>query len=116
MNINVTVLPPKQQLLPNGTAAFEVTIPEIKVRQYLYLPFDEFHRFFNAPEGVEADLLVVAGIVYLVDQLVSRSHFPDNWTRELAVSIPVEKPLLWNEIAGSLADVLQFEPMNGRGH
>jgi 7-cyano-7-deazaguanine synthase in queuosine biosynthesis len=108
MDIHVTVMPSEEQLLPNGTAVFEVTIPEIDVRQYVYLPFDEFHRFFNAPEGVEADLLVVADTVYLVDQLVHRSHFPDNWTRELSLSIPVEDPVLWNEVSASFADVLQF--------
>jgi len=108
MDIHVAVMPSEEQLLPNGTTVFEVTIPEIDVRQYLYLPFDEFHRLFNAPEGVEADLLVVAGTVYLVDQLVARSHFTDNWTRELSLSIPVENPLLWNEVSASFVDVLQF--------
>lgn len=108
MEIHVTVLSPEEQLLPNGTAVFEVAIPELNVRQYLYLPFDEFHRFFNAPEGVEADLLVVAGTVYLVDQLVPRNSFPDNWTRELSLSVPVENPQIWNGISESLADALQF--------
>ena len=108
MDIYVTVMSPREQLLPNGTAVFEVTVPEIDVRQYLYLPFDKFHRFFNAPEGVEADLLVVAGTVYLVDQLIPRSHFPDNWTRELSLSIPVENPQIWNEVSASFADALQF--------
>lgn len=108
MDIHVTVLPPEEQLLPNGTAAFEVTIPELDVRQYLYLPFDEFHRFFNAPEGIEADLLAVAGIVYLVDQLVPRSSFSDNWTRDLSLSIPVANPQLWDSVSEPLADALQF--------
>ena len=108
MDIHVTVLPPEEHVLPNGTAVFEVTIPELDVRQYLYLPFDEFHRFFNAPEGIEADLLVVAGIVYLVDQLVPRSSFPDNWTRGLALSIPVENPQIWGNVSESLADAFQF--------
>lgn len=108
MDIHITILPPEEQLLPNGTAVFEVTIPELDVRQYLYLPFDEFHRFFNAPEGIEADLLVVAGIVYLVDQLVPRSSFSDNWTRDLSLSIPVANPQLWDSVSEPLADALQF--------
>lgn len=108
MEIHVTVLPPEEQLLPNGTAVFQVIIPDLDVRQYLYLPFDEFHRYFNAPEGIEADLLVVAGTVYLVDQLVPRSSFPDNWTRELILSIPVENPQIWDDVSESLADALHF--------
>lgn len=108
MDIHIAMWPPETQLLPNGTAVFEVIIPELEVHQYLYLPFDEFHRYFNAPEGVEADLLVVANTIYLVDQLVPRSHFPDNWTRELSVVIPVENAPLWNEVSALLSDALQF--------
>jgi len=108
MDIHIAMWPPETQLLPNGTAVFEVIIPELEVHQYLYLPFDEFHRYFNAPEGVEADLLVVANTIYLVDQLVPRSYFPDNWTRELSVVIPVENALLWNEVSALLSDALQF--------
>ncbi|WP_420628640.1 Qat anti-phage system QueC-like protein QatC [Candidatus Leptofilum sp.] len=108
MDIQVAILPPGEQLLTNKTAVFEITIPELNVRQYLHLPFDEFHRFFNAPEGIEADLLVVAGIVYVVDQLVSRNYFPDNWTRDLSLAIPVQDPTLWGSVSELLADALQF--------
>lgn len=108
MEINITTLPPEEQLLPNGTTVFQVIIPELGVLQYLYLPFDEFHRFFNAPEGIEADLLIVAGIVYVVDQLVPRSKFSDNWTRYLSLTIPVENSRIWNDVSELLADALQF--------
>ena len=108
MEINVTILPPEEQLLPNGTSVFKISIPELDIYQYLFLPFDEFHRFYNAPEGIAAELLVVAGIVYLVDQLVPRSNFSDNWTRELSLSIPVEDPQLWSNVSESLVDALEF--------
>ena len=108
MEIHVSVIPPEEKMLPNGTIVFEVDISELNVRQYLYLPFEEFHRTFNAPEGIEADLLVVAGIVYLVDQLVPRSSFPDNWTRELSLSIPVDNPETWAGASEVLVDALQF--------
>ncbi len=108
MEIFVEQKPAREVLFRNGLSAFEITIPEISVRQYLHIPFDDFHRYFGASEGIAADLVVVAGICYVVDQLVARSLFPDNWTRELLVNIPVKNPERWQSISGALASALQF--------
>lgn len=108
MEVRVLHKATKDDLFGNGLSSFEINVPEINVRQYLALPFDDLHRYFgtNTPEGVDGDLLVVCGVCYVVDQLVSRSLFGDNWTRELEINIPVEDPDLWNTIAPQLKTAL----------
>lgn len=108
MEIFVEQKPARELLFRNGLSVFEITVPEINVRQYLHIPFDGFHHYFGASEGVAADLVVVAGICYVVDQLVKRSLFPDNWTRELLVNIPVKNPERWQSVSDALANTLQF--------
>jgi len=108
MEILVEQKPARNVLFSNGLSVFEITIPEINVRQYLHIPFADFHRYFGASEGVAADLVVVAGICYIVDQLVARSLFPDNWTRELFLKIPAKKPERWQSISETLASALRF--------
>lgn len=75
--------------------AYEVRVPDIDVLQYLELPLDDFYRYFGRKEDVANDLLLVAGSIYLVDQIVPRSHFENRWTRELEVELPVADPELW---------------------
>jgi 7-cyano-7-deazaguanine synthase in queuosine biosynthesis len=108
MEIKVEFKTGRGQVLSNGMSICEISVPEINARQYLYLPFDDFHRYFGAPEGVAGDLLVVAGSCYIVDQLIPRSSFPDNWTRELEVRLPVAEPDRWNTIASELSETLNF--------
>jgi len=92
MEIRVEFKSGSKQVLANGMTICEISVPELGARQYLFLPFDVFHRYFGAPEGIAGDLLVVAGICYVVDQLIPRAFFADNWTRELEMSLPVAQP------------------------
>jgi hypothetical protein len=108
MEVKVELKAGRKQTLPNGMSICEISVPEIGARQYLYLPFDDFHRYFGAPEGVAGDLLIVAGSCYVVDQLVPRSTFVDNWTRELEMSLPVAEPDRWNVVAPGLSETLTF--------
>lgn len=76
--------------------AYEVRVPDINALQYLELPLDNFCRYFGRREDLANDLLLVAGSCYLVDQIIPRSLFENNWTRELEVEIPVSNPELWS--------------------
>ena len=97
MDIQVELHNDSGRTLRNGMSLCEVTVPALDIRQYLHLPFTELHRFFGAPEGVPADLMVVAGCCYVIDQIIPRSAFSDNWTRDLDVLIPVENSSRWAE-------------------
>lgn len=108
MDIDVEFKTGRDEVLSNGLTVYEISVPELKARQYLFLPFDDFHRHYGAPEGVAGDLLVVAGICYVIDQLVPRAVFADHWTRELKSSIPVAEPDRWNTVAAKFSETLTF--------
>lgn len=108
MDIRVEFKTGRGDILSNGMTVCEIGVPQLKARQYLFLPFDDFHRYFGAPEGVAGDLLVIAGSCYVIDQLIPRAIFADCWTRELEVSLPVAEPSRWNTIATDLAETLTF--------
>ena len=108
MDIQVELHNDSGRTLRNGMSLCEVTVPALDIRQYLHLPFTELHRFFGAPEGVPADLMVVAGCCYVIDQIIPRSAFSDNWTRDLDVLIPVENSSRWAELAPRFSAMLTF--------
>ena len=47
MEINVEFKSGKTQVLSNGMSVCAIDAPAIDARQYLYLPFDVFHRYFE---------------------------------------------------------------------
>lgn len=69
-----------------------------------------FDQFQGVPAGppVAVDLLFVASVIYAVDQLVSRTVFPDGWTRFLNVAIPVCEPHKWQKAASDLSHCVDF--------
>lgn len=108
MEVNVGFRAGRGQTLSNGMTICEIEVPELSARQGLFLPFDEFHRYFGAPEGIAGDLLVMAGSCYVIDQLIPRKVAADNWTRELEVSLPVSEPERWTSVADHLSGTLTF--------
>ena len=69
-----------------------------------------FDQFRGVPVGppIAVDLLFVASVIYAVDQLASRKAFPDGWTRQLNVTIPVCEPQKWQRAASSLSRCVDF--------
>lgn len=47
-------------------------------------------------------------IVFSVDKRVSRSHFPDAWTRKLYVNIPVINIEIWNNVQNDINNMLSY--------
>lgn len=103
MDITVKVLPPETALLPSQSAAIEITIPELDVRQFISLPLDDFHRYFGyVSEKIEADLLIFCAAIYVTDQLISRGFSTDNWTRNIRLCVPARNPSLWRTVSDQL--------------
>ncbi len=94
--------------LQPGEPAYEARVPDIDVLQYLELPLDNFCRYFGRSEDAANDLLLVAGSIYLIDQIVPRSIFEDRWTRELEVELPAADPDLWSANAELLVATCSF--------
>lgn len=55
------------------------------------------------------DLLLLAIVVYALDRRVSReATSSDNWTRSFSLTLPVDKPALWQEIKPVVDTCLSF--------
>lgn len=61
----------------------------------------------NLPTIYE-DLYLLSLIVFSVDKRVSRSHFPDAWTRKLYVNIPVINIDIWNNVQNDINNMLSY--------
>ena len=60
------------------------------------------------PTNPVVDFLFVSAVIYCVDKLIPRSMSVDNWTRELAVEIPVSDSGLWSRNAENLNSTISF--------
>lgn len=94
--------------LPGGFATIAIGIPELGVHEVLDLGFDVLHEAFGEPDELALDLLLVAGIAYVLDKAAPRREAEDFWTREFAVSFPVSDPPRWAAATEYLEGVLGF--------
>lgn len=108
MHIDIALDTHRKSALHNGFAACEVVIPELSVRERLFLPYEKFHRYGGARETLMDDLLFASAICYSIDRLVPRKSASDNWTRELTVEIPVRDSELWNTHASLFNEAVSF--------
>ena len=108
MQIQVEVDHQRKSALRNGFAACDVVMPELRVRERLFLPYEKFHRYGGARETLVDDFLFASAICYSIDLLVPRTSASDNWTRELTVEIPVRDPELWNTHASLFNETVSF--------
>jgi 7-cyano-7-deazaguanine synthase in queuosine biosynthesis len=64
--------------------------------------------FRKLPSKIAADFLLVGGVIYALDKLVTRSAASDGWTRNLPVEIPVSDPGIWSTVAEDLNACISF--------
>jgi len=60
------------------------------------------------PTDLAIDFLFVSAVIYCIDKLIPRSMSIDNWTRQLAVEIPVTDSDLWSRNAEKLNSTISF--------
>jgi hypothetical protein len=91
----------------DGLALITVAGSELK-RVELDLPFKDLYRSLGSPHPIALDLLVIAGVCYVIDKTVARKSTDDAWTRSLDVSIPVSDAKRWEGVAERLNTALTF--------
>lgn len=67
-----------------------------------------YHRlpFFFSDEAL--DLLYLSNLVFFADRIISRSSFPDGWTRNIHLSMPVLSYDKWLSVKTLLEQILSF--------
>lgn len=58
--------------------------------------------------SIYEDLFIIGMSIFSIDKRISRTLFPDNWTRNLKVSIPVLELEKWNEVKDKINETLNF--------
>lgn len=90
---------------PRFTATIDKSGGEHSVAQHLVAGV--LKEGFVPPETA-IDLVNLAAIVYTADLRVSRDYGAENWTRQIAVYLPVADPDLWNASALAVTRLLSF--------
>lgn len=106
MNFDITIS--NRALLPSGLATVTVREPDTGLNEVLDLSFDDLHDAFDDTPSLSLDLLLIAGIVYVLDKSVPRRRSYDFWTRTLEVEFPVSSPSVWEAVRESLQTCLGF--------
>lgn len=105
--MNVEIVITDRPRLRNGFATVAVRLPELGACEVLDLDFDDLHAAFGESELLALDLVLIAGVVYVLDKSVPRRFTDDFWTRQFEVTFPVSDPARWarsrEELQGCLA-------------
>lgn len=75
---------------------------------YSSVPNIWYHLGKQSMEYIYEDLFVIGLSVFALDKRISRSYFPDAWTREIEVSIPVLEKDKWDSTCGKWNKLLSF--------
>lgn len=106
MNFDITIN--DRTLLTSGLATIAVREPDVGLNEVLDLNFDALYDAFDDVPPLSLDLLLIAGIVYLLDKSVPRRRSYDFWTRTLTVEFPVSDPSRWEAVRERLQTCLGF--------
>ena len=68
----------------------------------------DLRRSGLSPDGAAWDLVSIALAVIAADNAIPRDTSPDGWTREIDLTIGVERHDVWQEAAGELEKLLGF--------
>lgn len=81
----------------------------INMRTYAEIDISEICQFKDLVPKVLFDLLMVSGIIYSIDRIISRKQFSINGlTREMIVNLPTSNLTLWKPLTKSLNELLSF--------
>lgn len=81
----------------------------INMRTYAEIDISEICQFKDLVPKVLFDLLMMSGIIYSVDRIISRKQFSINGlTREMIVNLPTSNLTLWKPLTNSLNELLSF--------
>lgn len=65
-------------------------------------------RALGNTNPIAMDFLILASAVYALDKTIVRAAAGDGWTRDIALSMPVSDPVLWNAAAPELTETIAF--------
>ena len=93
--MNVEVMVSTTPRLRNGFATVALHLPELDAHEVVDLDFAALYQAVNESDPLAEDLVLVAGVCYVLDKCVPRRRSENFWTRRFNVELPVSDPRRW---------------------
>ncbi len=106
MKAKVKVLKKKREW--NNISVVEISVPKLSQKVTLDIDLNSIYDRFGFPNKTVLDLVFIASIIYIFDRIIPRNLFPDNWTREIEIEIPIAKINKWKGVIDELNTLLSF--------
>jgi len=92
----------------DGLMSMKILIPKKKIIQELkIIPIQAF-QIMPRPTKESLDFLFFSVYISVIDRLIKREWFADNWSRNIEVEIPVSSPLKWEKAKNEFEKALSF--------
>ncbi len=99
---------PYSRNIHNDLLSMKVKIAEKSISQEIRInPLQNF-EIIPRPTKESLDVLYFAVFISVIDRLIKREWFADNWSRNIEIEIPVSNPILWNKAKSKFEEALNF--------
>jgi len=92
----------------DGLMRMKVLIPEISISQEICITPIQCFNLIPRPSQESLDFLYFTVYISIIDRLIKRAWFADNWSRNIEVEIPVSSPLDWEKVKSEFEKALNF--------
>ncbi len=92
----------------SGLMVVKIEIPEVDIIQEVRITPLQAFQIIPRPNNDSLDFLYFSVLISVIDRLVKRDWFADNWTRNIEVCIPVSDTVSWVEAKEELEKALNF--------
>jgi hypothetical protein len=92
------------------TASIELVRQDSPARSKVIVQWEELRDRCRLAAGTSLDLVLLASLAYSTDKFIGRSlpNSDDNWTRDLALQVPVSDVSAWSRARKALDEALSF--------
>ncbi len=105
--MKVTITPHSRNII-NGLMIMNISIPEEGIVQEVNITPIKSFEIIPRPSVESLDFLYFSVYISIIDRLIKREWFADNWSRNIEVEIPVSNPKKWEESRDKFEKALNF--------
>jgi len=104
--MKVKIIPYQRSI--DSLMGMKILVPEKAISQEMkIIPIDSF-QLIPRPTKESLDFLYFSVYISIVDRLIKREWFADNWSRSIDIEIPVSEPKRWENAKSEFEEALNF--------
>lgn len=105
--MKVTISPHSRDII-SGLMTIRIEIPDMNIVQEVRITPIQAFQIIPRPTEESLDILYFTVVVSVVDRLIKREWFADNWTRNIEITMPVSNIANWLKAKELLEQSLNF--------